>query len=105
MSSVYEQILEVTRRQAEAARTDDLGSAIALLDERGRLVAAAPTPSLADEALVREILQLDRDLATAMRHRMLAIRDEAMNTRHGQHALAGYSTHQRPAPQIFDLPA
>jgi hypothetical protein len=102
--TVYEQILEVTRRQAAAALADDVEGAIALMDERGRLVAAAPPPSEADHPIIRAILELERDIATSIRRRMLAIREEALASRHGQQALAGYSS-RGAGPRVFDLDA
>jgi hypothetical protein len=70
------------------------------------LVALAPRPTPQDESLIRAILELDRDIATAIRRGMLAIRDEALTARAGQKALAGYSGDSLArAALAFDLVA
>jgi hypothetical protein len=88
--TTYQQILEITRKQADAAAAGDLNTAIALQAPRGELIAAAPPATLADEPVIRATLELDRDIATAIRERMLAIRDEMLAARKGQKAVAGY---------------
>jgi hypothetical protein len=93
--TVYEQILEITRKQAVAAAAGDLNMAIALQGPRGELIAAAPPATAADEPVIRATLALDRDIATAMRERMLAIRDEMLAAHRGHQALVGYGA--RPA--------
>ena len=88
---VYQQILDLTRRQAAAAGADNVDDAIALFGERGVLVAAAPKPTSHEEVLIREILALDKVVAGAIRKRMIAIRNEAVGMHHGKQALAGYA--------------
>jgi Flagellar protein FliT len=95
--TVYEQILEITRNQADAAAAGDLNTAIALQGPRGELIAAAPPATATDEPVIRATLALDRNIATAIRERMLAIRDEMLAARKGQQALAGYAN--RPTTQ------
>ena len=88
--SVYGRILEIAQAQADAASAGDLETAAALLEERGTLIATAPPPGQTDEPLIRAVLELDRDIATAFRRRMIALRDEALGLHQGQHALASY---------------
>ena len=89
--SIYEQVLAIAREQSEALSRGELEHAVSLLDRRGELLAGAPPPSPLDVPVAEEILKLDRDLATAIRHRMIAIRDEARQGNQGRHALQGYS--------------
>jgi hypothetical protein len=102
--SVYEQVLAIARTQAAAAAGGDLNTAVALLRERGELIAGAPPAEASDQPLIRAILELDRDIATAIRRRMIAIRDEALALRQGQHALAGYggTAQRRRDPRLVD---
>ena|SRR5579859_3794425 len=88
--TAYEQVLDIARRQVIALEAGDVQTAAALLDERGRLIAAAPPTGPADEPVIRAILDHDRVIATAFRRRMIAIRDEVARLHHGQHALSGY---------------
>jgi hypothetical protein len=89
--TAYQRVLEIARQQALAASVGDLTTAATLLEERRALIAAAPPALAADHEVIRAILDLDRDIATAFRRRMIAIRDEVVATRHGQQALAGYA--------------
>ena len=102
--SVYERVLEIARAQAEAASAGDVETAAALLEERGQLIATAPPAGEADEPLIRAVLELDRDIATAFRRRMLAIRDEALGLQQGQHALKSYggTVTRRRLPRLVD---
>ena len=86
----YQQVLDIARAQSAALGRGDLEVATALLDERATLLAGAPVPSRADVPLVEEILRLDRDLSSAIRQRMIAIRDEARDGDRGRKALDGY---------------
>jgi hypothetical protein len=99
--SQYERILEITRIQANAAARGDLDTAIGLLDKRGDLIASAPTPSAEDERLIAEVLELEKDISTAIRLRMLAIRDQLLANRHGQQALAGYAGQRDSSALVF----
>ena len=103
--SHYERILEVTRSQAEAARAGDLERAVALLDVRSALIAEAPAPGPRDQQHIRSVLELDKDIATAIRYRMLAIRDQALASRQGQQALAGYAGAPRRGSRILEWSA
>jgi hypothetical protein len=89
-ASAYAALLELARRQIEAAERGDLTAAIALMPARADLLASAGAPSGADYHAIREVLRLDRDLATALRRRMIAIRNEAVGLQQGRTALAGY---------------
>ena len=64
----------------------------------------APQPSVSDQSIISEILRLDKEIASAIRQRMLAIRDEAVSMRHGKQALAGY-TQPRARAHVFDVGA
>ena len=103
--STYERILEIAQSQAKAAASGDLNTAVQLLEKRGQLIASAPAASTSDEPTIRAILELDRDIATAFRRQMIAIRDEALGLQRGQHALSGYRTPSGHPPRVFDLSA
>jgi hypothetical protein len=91
MMSIYEQVLAIAREQSAALANGELERAVGLLDQRAALLAGAPPPSKPEVPMVEEVLKLDRELATAIRHRMIAIRDEARQGQHGRAALQGYS--------------
>ena len=91
--SPYQQALSIARQQSAALSRGDLEFATELLDERAALLVGAPLPGLADVPLVEEILRLDRDLSSAIRHRMIALRDEARDGERGKKALDGYGRH------------
>lgn len=89
--SIYEQVLAIAREQSEALGRGELERAIGLLDRRAELLEGAEPPSKPEVPLVEEILMLDRALATAIRQRMIAIRDEARQGQQGRQALQGYA--------------
>jgi hypothetical protein len=91
--NAYEQVLDIARQQSAALGRGDLEVATALLDERAALLVGAPVPGPADVPIVEEILRLDRDLSSAIRHRMIALRDEAREGERGKKALDGYGRH------------
>jgi hypothetical protein len=101
--SVYLQILDIAQAQAEAAGSGDLDRAAALLETRRLLMEDAPAPSARDEKLIRDILRLDKDLATAFRRRMIAIREEASGTQRGHAALHGYRPTLRHTALTLDI--
>ena len=98
----YQQVLDIARQQSAALDRGDLEGATALLDERAVLLAGAPLPGTADVALVEEILRLDRDLSSAIRHRMISLRDEARGSERGKKALDGYGRRLPRRPMAID---
>jgi hypothetical protein len=98
----YQQVLDIARQQSAALGRGELEAATALLDERGALLVGAPVPSPADVPLVEEILRLDRDLSSAIRHRMIALRDEARDGERGKQALNSYGRHLPRRPMAID---
>jgi hypothetical protein len=89
--SVYEKVLSIAREQADALDRGELEHAVGLLDRRAELLAGAPPPTQAEVPVVEKILELDRELASAIRYRMIAIREDARQGHQGRHALQGYS--------------
>lgn len=89
----YQQLLDIARRQSAALGRGDLEVATALLDERAALLIGAPVPGPVEVPIVEEILRIDRDLSSAIRHRMIALRDEARDGERGKKALDGYGRH------------
>jgi hypothetical protein len=90
--SVYQSVVALARQQAEAASHGDMDRVVRLLGQRGALLETAAAASEADRAAIEETLKLDREIAGAIRQRMLHIRQEVLNLRHGQTALAGYGS-------------
>ena len=95
----YERVLALAREQAAALARGELEPAIALLDERGTLLADAGPARPEDVATIREILSLDRALSSAIRERMIAIRGEALEGQHGRRAINGYGSVLARAPR------
>ena len=89
-TGAYAALLDLARRQVEAAGRGDVNAAMALMPARAEVLASAGPPAADDHATIREVLRLDRDLAGALRRRMIAIRDEAVGLQQGRTALAGY---------------
>ncbi|HLZ30213.1 MAG TPA: hypothetical protein VKV73_23055 [Chloroflexota bacterium] len=100
--SSFEQVLKIAQEQAEAAARGDLMAAAARLQEREMLLRAAPPAVAADADVIREILRLDRDLSGAIRERMVAIRDEALEGQRGRLALVGYGHTPPPRSRMLD---
>lgn len=94
--SPFEQVLRIAEEQLAAVDRGDLLAATGRLDERGILLAAAPPAQPADKDTIEQILRLDRVLSGAIRARMVAIRNEALEGHRGQQALHGYG-HTLPA--------
>jgi hypothetical protein len=89
--SLYEQVLAIAREQSDALGRGELERAVGLLDRRAELLSVAEPPTQSEVPVVQEILRLDRELSSAIRHRMVAIRDEARTGQQGRQALQGYA--------------
>ena len=100
--TAYQQVLDIARQQSAALGRGELEAATLLLDERAALLVAAGPPTPADVPIVEEILRLDRDLSSAIRERMIAIRDEARDGERGKKALDSYSRHLPRRPMAID---
>jgi hypothetical protein len=90
-NNLFEQILLIAQQQVEAVARGDLEAAVARLDQRGELVAQLPPALGRDTSTLEEIMRLDRVLSSAVRDRMVAIRDEAAQFQRGSHALDSYA--------------
>jgi hypothetical protein len=102
MMTLYAQLLEIAREQADLVGRGDLEAAIQALDARAELLAAAPEPSPADLAVIRETLTVDRELSSAIRARMIELRAEALHTQRGRGAVRGYGSGQRNLAELVD---
>jgi hypothetical protein len=100
--SPYEAIRDIAREQMEAAARGDLDAAVGLIDERARLLADAPAPGAQDQDAIHETLRLDRELACAIRQRMLDLRAEAVSTQQARTAVAGYRPPRGRKPLMLD---
>jgi hypothetical protein len=98
--SPYAVLLDLAHQQADAAARGDLESAIALLGDRAGILATAMPTCTQDREDMREVMRLDRELASAIRRRMIDIRNEVFGLQNGRTALAGYRPPLgRPAPR------
>ena len=102
MQTAYAQLLDLARDQAQAIARGDLDSAVSLLEARGALLVDAPAAGAADMDAVREVLRLDRDLSSAIRERMIALRAEVLENRQGHRALGGYARRTPQQPRAVD---
>jgi hypothetical protein len=100
--SPFEQVLRIAQEQLAAVARGDLTAATDRLDERGALLLAAPAAQLADQDTIEEIMRLDRVLSGAIRERMVAIRNEALEGQRGRVALDGYSHAPASRPRVLD---
>jgi hypothetical protein len=102
MHSAYARLLDLARDQAEAVTRGDLDAAVNLLDVRAALLIDAPAPGAGDTDAIREVLRLDRDLSSAIRERMIELRDEVLDSRQGNKALSGYARRVQRQPMAVD---
>jgi hypothetical protein len=100
--SLYAEVLRLAEAQSAALARGDLEAAVGLLDARGALLAKAGPPQPSDADAIRRVLRLDRELAGAIRERMLRIRAQAVENRRGQRALAGYRPPLAAPASIID---
>ena len=100
--SHYVELLALARAQIASAETGDVMKAIGMLDARQNLLASAPAPTVQEEAMLREILELDRKLSGFIRERMIAIRLESLTLQRGQSAMRGYRPLRDHAGVRFD---
>lgn len=94
--SVFQEILEVSRAQSEALARGDLDAAMRMVQDRAVLIehaGSAATPE--DEDAIREVLRRDRDLSSAIRERMIEIRNHSRKLQQGRVALSGYQSQPR----------
>jgi hypothetical protein len=90
MATAYSSILDIAHKQAQLLARGELESAVALIQTRQDLLDAASSPNAQDVEAIKEIMRLDRDLSSAIRERMIAIRQEALEGQAGRRALNGY---------------
>lgn len=89
--NAFEQVLHIAQEQLAAVTRGDLVAAVNRLDERALLLTQSPAAQQRDTETIEEIMRLDRVLSDAIRERMIAIRDEALEGQRGQRALGGYA--------------
>jgi hypothetical protein len=89
--SAYHTVRDLAREQIAAANHGDIERVVRLIDDRAAVLATAVRPSEADRDAIEEVLRLDRDIAGALRLRMLHIRQEVLNLQRGFKALEGYA--------------
>ena len=89
-------------QQAAALGRGELEVATGLLESRAKLLVGAPVPSADEVPLIHEIMRLDRALSSAIRERMIDIRNEAVQGQHGRRALEGYGRRTPRRPMAVD---
>jgi len=100
--SVYQQVLDIAREQSAALRRGELEAATALLEQRAQLLDTALIPTPDEIPLIEEVMRLDRDLSSAIRERMIKIRNEARDGHQGRRALDSYGRRLPRRPLAID---
>jgi len=100
--SLYQQVLDIAREQAVALRRGELEAATALLDQRAQLLVNALAPTPDDIPLIEEVMRLDRDLSSAIRERMIKIRNDVLDGQQGRRALNSYGRRLPRRPLAID---
>jgi hypothetical protein len=100
--SVYQQVLDIAREQSAALGRGELEAATKLLDHRAQLLVNALVPTPDEIPLIEEIMQLDRDLSSAIRERMIKIRNEVLDGQQGRRALNSYGRRLPRQPLAID---
>ena len=100
--SLYQQVLDIAREQAAALRRGELEAATELLDHRAQLLVNALAPTPDDIPLIEEVMRLDRDLSSAIRERMIKIRNEVLDGQQGRRALNSYGRRLPRRPLAID---
>src|SRR5262245_45029916 len=101
-SSVYDQVLELARRQLDAIQRGDYDDAIELIDARERLLHEAAPPQQRERDVIQHILRIDAHLNTAFRERMTSIREALAGAQRGRAALQGYRPPLRHSAMALD---
>src|SRR4051794_11104390 len=102
MTSKYAPLLAIARHQHDLLERGDLEQAISLMDARADLIVAVGAPEPADHETLREVLRLDRELSSAIRERMVRLRNEAFEGQQGRRALTGYGRTVPPPRRALD---
>src|SRR5690348_7272638 len=102
MTSKYAPLLAIARRQSDLLERGDLEQAISMMDARADIIVAVGTPEPADHDTLREVLRRDRELSSAIRERMIRIRNEAFEGQQGRRALSGYGRTVPPPRRALD---
>jgi hypothetical protein len=100
--SVFQEILDLARQQSQALERGDLEDAVRLISVRAPLVEQAGRAGHEDAEVIHEILRLDRQLSSAIRERMVDIRNQACKTQYGRTALAGYEVKSGSTAHLLD---
>jgi hypothetical protein len=100
--SLYQLVLDIAREQSAALGRGELEAATALLDHRAQLLVNAVAPTPDEVPLVEEIMQLDRDLSSAIREGMIKIRNEVLDGQQGRRALNSYGRRLPRRPLAID---
>jgi hypothetical protein len=102
MTSKYAPLLAIARQQADLLERGDIEQAISMMDTRADIIVAVGPPEPADHETLREVLRLDRQLSSAIRERMIHLRNEAFEGQQGRRALSGYGRTVPPPRQALD---
>jgi hypothetical protein len=95
----FQELVRIAREQSAALARGELETAVRLLDDRAVILQSlGQARTVADENAVREVMRRDRDLSSAIRERMIDIRNRSLKLQHGRAALSGYGA--GPARQL-----
>ena len=100
--SPYQELLRLAQEQAASVARGDLDAAVQLIGVRAALLARTDEPTGSDLDAIREVLRLDGELSSAIRARMISIRDEALASQRGLEALNRYNPGQGPTTGTID---
>jgi hypothetical protein len=89
-TSSYQQLVDLSQLQVDAFAHGDIAGMQQLMAMRAPLIAQLPPPTDAERAMLQRAVDLDRDLAEALRKRMMALRSTAAQVHQRRTNLNGY---------------
>jgi len=101
--SPFQQLVDLSQRQAAAFAEGEVRIMCELIAERGALIERLPAPGPADRAFVERAVALDRELASAVRDRMLTLRSTAAQLHNRQTNLNGYRINGAPSARLLNF--
>lgn len=99
----FQQLVDLTHRQADALANGEVRRMYELIEQRGRLIATLPSPGPADRPFVEQAIALDRQLSDAVREHMLALRSTAAQIHNRQTNLNGYRINGAQSARLLNF--
>ena|SRR5579864_5425515 len=101
--SLYQQLVDLSAQQLEAFKCGDVCRMQLLMVERGALIATLPPAAEAEQALLQQAVAADRELADALRSRMLELRASAAQVQRRRTNLNGYRQGTPASAQLLNF--